>query len=79
MYKKCKTNELHRVFPRNTRASDPLVFKTDHYEGTLYKRSPYFLGAKMGDELPRADIDLPDIFAFKKRLKSRNMKYVNLL
>ena len=79
MYKKCKNNELHRVFPRNTRASNRLVFKNDHYEGTLYKRSPYFLGAKMWDELPRADIDLPDIFAFKKRLKSRNMKYVNLL
>ena len=44
------------------------VLKTDHYEGTLYKRSPYFLGSKLLDGLPIGDIELPDIFAFKKRL-----------
>ena len=79
MYKKSKDIGLHKVFARNTRGSTRIVFKTDQYEGTLYKRSPYFLGAKLWDKLPFADIELPDIFHFKKRLKCENKKYVDLL
>ena len=79
MYKKSKDIGLHRVYPINTRASHPIVFKADHYEGTLYKRSPYFVGAKLWDTLPVEDIDVPCIFEFKKRLKKINRKYVNLL
>ena len=52
MYKKSKDPGLHKVFPRNTRASNRIVFKTDQYEGTLYKRSPYFLGSKLWNDLP---------------------------
>ena len=79
MPKKSKDVSLHKIFVRNTRGSNRIVFKTDHYEGTLYKRSPYFLGSKLWDALPIVDIDLPDIFSFKKRLKSKNVKYVDLL
>ena len=40
MYKKSKDLTLHKVFVRNTRESARIVFKTDTYEGQLYKRSP---------------------------------------
>ena len=64
MYKKSKDLSLHKVFARNTCGSDRIVFKTDQYEGTLSKRSPYFIGSKMWDALPVSDIELPDIFFF---------------
>ena len=60
MYKKSKDIGLHRVYPRNTRASHCIVFKRDHYVGTLYKHSPYFVGAKLWDSFE--DIDVPCIF-----------------
>ena len=47
MYKKSKNVFLRKVFPRNTRESNRIVFKTDSFEGTLYKRSPYFVGTKL--------------------------------
>ena len=67
------------MFPRNTRMSDRIVFKTAAKEGTLYKRSPYFVGAKLWDTLSLHDIDLPDIYAFKSRLKRLNRVYLDLL
>ena len=79
MFKKSKDVCLHKVFNRNTRASNCIVFKTDQYEGTLYKRSPYFVGAKLWDELPRDVIKLPCIFEFKKKIENNNKKYVDLL
>ena len=69
MYKKSKDISLHKVFVKNTRGSNRIDFKTDQYEGTLYKRSPYFFGAKMWDALPLEDIELPDIFSFTKKVK----------
>ena len=65
IYKKSKDLSLKKVFPRNMRASNQFVFKTDHYEGTLYKRSPYFLGAKLWDNLPVLLTEVPCIFKFK--------------
>ena len=79
MYKKRRDVSLHKVFPRNTRRSIRIVFKTANYQGTLYKRSPYFFGAKLWDDLSIADIELPDIFSFKKRLKRLNHVYKDLL
>ena len=51
MYEKSKDVLLHKTFPRNTGASTRIVFKTDHYEGTLYKRSPYYVGTKLWNAL----------------------------
>ena len=79
MYKKSKDRGLHKVFARNMRGSNTIVFKMDQYEGTLYKHSPYFLGSKMWDELPVDIIELADDFLFKKRLKGMNRTYVDLL
>ena len=73
MYKKSKDVSLHKIFARNTRESDRIVFRIDQYEGSLYKRSPYFLGSKMWDLLPIADIDLPE------RFKGNDRKYADLL
>ena len=70
---------MHKTFPRNTRMSTRTVFKTDSKEGPLYKRSPYFVGAKLWDALTADIIDLPDIFSFKKRLKGLNKHYIDLL
>ena len=42
MYKKSTDYTMLKVFPRNTRGSNHIVFKTDAYEGSLYKHSPYF-------------------------------------
>ena len=55
------------------------AFKTDHYEGTLYKCSLYFIGAKLWDTLPVNVIEVPCIVEFKKRTKRANKKYVNSL
>ena len=69
MYKKKCDVTMHKVFPRNTRFSRRIVFKTDSKEGALYKRSPYFVGAKLGT----------DIYTFKARLKRLNPVYLDLL
>ena len=79
MYKKSKDLALHKVFARNTRESRQIVFKTHQYESTLYKRSPYFTGSKLWNDLSITDIELPDIFSFKKRLRCKNMIYMDLL
>ena len=79
MYKKSRDLTLHRVFPRNTRMSNRIVFKTANNEGTLYKRSPYFVGSKLWDLLSQHDIELPDLFTFKMRLKRLNRVYIDLL
>ena len=79
MYKKSKDLTMLKVFPRNTRLSRRPVFKTDRYEGTLYKRSPYFVGSKLWDNLTIDIIELPDIYAFKARLKRLNNSYVDLI
>ena len=47
MHKKSKDITMHKVIPRNTRRSTFIVFRTDSNEGSLYKRSPYFVGTKL--------------------------------
>ena len=42
-----------------------IVFKTDNYECTLYKCSPYVVGSKLGYQLPKESIDIPGIYPFK--------------
>ena len=63
MFKKSKYQSLYKICPRNTCETKRTVFKTDHCEGTLYKRSPYFQGCKLWDSLSIDDIEVPDIFA----------------
>ena len=79
MYRKSKDNSLSKVFNRNTRQSNRFTFKTDSFEVTLYKRSPYYIGAKMWNDLPAEYLDLPDIYCFKARLKKDNRRYQDML
>ena len=79
MYKKSTDITMHKTFPRNTRMSNRTVFKTDNKEGSLYKKSAYFVGTKLWDSLNLSIIESPDIFSFKKRLKDMNKVYVDLL
>ena len=80
MYKKSKDITMHKVFARNTRVSRRIVFKTDSFEGTLYKRSPYFVGANCWDKISLDTIEqflyfwkirgyLKKSFVIKKKLK----------
>ena len=70
MYKKSKDRSLHKIFVRDTRVSKRIV---------LYKQSPYFVGTKLWNELPKIDIEMPDIFSFKKSIKHNNNVYIDLL
>ena len=79
MYKKSKNVLLHKIFPRNTRRSNRIVFKTDQYEGTLYKRSPYFVGTRLWNALQSDVIELPDIYTFKTSIKKANRTYIDML
>ena len=63
-----------KVFPRNTRGSMRKVCRTGNYEGTLYKRSPYYVGAKLWDTMSVMDIDLPDIFQIFMRFIAENQE-----
>ena len=56
-----------------------IVFKTDNYECTLFKRSPYVDESKLGKQLPKDSINIPDMYPFKTRLKRLNETYVDLL
>ena len=69
IYKKSTDISMHKVLPRGTRNSRRIVFRTDNYEGRLYKRSPYFVGSNLWDALPQDTINLADIFSFKTRIK----------
>ena len=79
MYKKSTDFTMHKVFPRNTRESNRIVFKTDSYEGSLYKRSPYFVGSKLWDKLPRNVIEVPNIFVFRNVIRKMNKTHVDFL
>ena len=82
LHKKSKDISLHRVYARNTRESTRIVFRTDHYEGTLYQRSPYFVGSKLWNALPVSDIELPDIHKFRarfKRLVKKVRQFISLI
>ena len=78
-YTKGKDVTMHNVFPRNTRESRRIVSKTDSKEGTMFKRSPNFVGYKLWNVLPDDTIDLTDIYTSKARLKRVNRAYVDLL
>ena len=79
IYKKSTDYTMHKVFPRNTRESNRIVFKTDGYEDSLYKCSPYFVSAKLWDRLSPEVIGMPNIFVFKNALRRMNRNYVDLL
>ena len=58
------------------RSNDKYVFKTDNKIGTKYKRSPYYIGTLLWNELPK-DAQFSDtVFEFKKHVKNdiQNMR-----
>ena len=79
MYKKSTDFPMHKVLPRNTRESNRIVFKTDNYEGSLYKHSPYFVGSKLWDKLPRDVIEVSNIFVFRNVIRKMNKTHVDFL
>ena len=69
MYKKSCDISLLKVFPRNTRRSTRIAFKTANFESSLYKHSPYFVRAKLLDSMPEDDLGAPDLLRLKLGLK----------
>ena len=63
MYKKIKDLSLHKKCARNTVLVIVLSLRPINMK-ELYKRSPYFIGSKMWNSLPKADIDLPDYHGY---------------
>ena len=55
------------------------MFRTDKYEGGIYKRSPYFVATKLWDNLPLNVIESPNMFVFRNNIRRLNKTYVNLL
>ena len=70
---------MNKVFPRNSRIHRRIVYKTDGYQGGLYKRSPYYVGCNLWDSLALESIELPDIYSFKAGIKRLNRQYVDSL
>ena len=77
-YKKSTDITMHKVIDRNTQRSTHIVFRTDSDEGSLYKRSPYFVGTKLQGALTIDTIELPDINTFKASIKHLNRAYIDL-
>ena len=55
-----------RVANRMTRSVKKIVFKIPVKLTPTYERSPYYIGTKLWNGLPKTIQDSVDIFAFKK-------------
>ena len=68
MYILSRNEDFLRVPNRVTRSVDKIVFKVPAKISLTYERSPYYVGTKLWDELPKAIQDCGDIYAFKKEI-----------
>ena len=77
LYKKDTDRHVARV---NTRSQHKYVFKVDTKIGKKYERSPYYLGTRLWDKLPKNIQDSENVYVFKKKIarlyKCYNEKYL---
>ena len=78
MYILSRDEDFLRVANRVTRSVDKIVFKVPAKISLTYERSPYYVGTKLWDELPKAIQDCGDIYAFKKEIAKMNRIYVKI-
>ena len=60
---------------RNTRAANVRKFKTEMYQNTKYKNSPYYKSAKFWDTLPTPAKNSETLIDFKRHLRRRFPDY----
>ena len=72
MYKLLQKGILRKVTNRATRQQEKYVFKTDTKIGKKYVKSPYFIGTKLLDKLPK-------LHEFKKRRLPKYNTYVDVM
>ena len=78
MYILSRDNEFLKVANRVTRNAVKIMFKVPAKISPLYEKSPYYLGTKLWNELPRSTQDAADVYAFKKEINRMNRLYVKL-
>ena len=61
-----------------TRIVDKIVFKVPAKITPVYEGSPYYIGTKLWNELPKRIQDCDYIYAFAKEIAKMNSKYVKL-
>ena len=64
MYKLSQKGISRKVTNRVTRQQEKYVFKTDTKIGKKYEKSPYYLGEKLWDKLPRETQFSENVFEF---------------
>ena len=69
MYNHSKNPEHLRVYIRNTREADHIVFRVERYENMKYKNSPYYVGSELWSDLPLDVVHSPTLQQFKLALK----------
>ena len=70
---------VERVFARNTQQGNRYNFRTETYQSSKYKSSPYFKGSVSWDKLPADIIRLPTLIEFKAKLKGIFSPYNDIL
>ena len=70
MYALKEQSKFELVRDRNTRAAQKYVFDTDIVNLDIYARSPYYVGTKLWNELPRNIQNSDTKFHFKQVLKT---------
>ena len=68
-----------RIPARNTRGARRDQFDVERYNNLKYKNSPFFKGSVLWNQLPLDIAQSDSIFQFKKSLKNRYNKYVDVL
>ena len=60
---------VERIFARNTRQGNQYNFRTENYQSSKYKSSPYFKGSTLWDNLPVEVIQIPVLSEFKTKIR----------
>ena len=78
MFLLSRDDRFLKVSNRLTRSVDKIMFNIPGRITPAYKRSPYYIGTKLWNDLPKVVQKCSDIYAFKKELRRMNRDYVKL-
>ena len=73
-----RDEDFLRVPNRVTRSIDKIFFKVPAKITPIYERSPYYIGTKLWNKLPKSIQDCDDTFSFKKEIARLYRTYVKL-
>ena len=63
---------------RVTRSIEKIIFKVPTKILPIYERSPYYIGSKLWNDLPKSIQEANDVYAFKKEIRHLNRTYIKL-